>query len=93
MGASKPGIFRNRAFNYKIKIMIWNSLIRSPIIYGVHAIDLPRHMVENGNIHVQTYKNHDKPELNDRSMVSGEINSTKNYSSRKWNHGSTKRKS
>ena len=35
-------IFRNKAFNRKIKIMIWKSLIRSSVIYGLRTRDLPR---------------------------------------------------
>ena len=40
--------------NTRIEIMIWNSLIRSTIIYGPRAKDLPRNLI--GRIETYMYK-------------------------------------
>ena len=65
-------IFRNKAFSRKIKIMISNSLIRSTAIYGLHTRDMPKHLMGNGSLYVQTNKDDDPPELEERSIVPGE---------------------
>ena len=50
-------IFRNKAFVRKIKILLWNTLIRSTMIYGVRAKALPRHLLGgNRNIYEQSHK-------------------------------------
>ena len=55
-------VFRNKAFGRKIEILIWNSLIRSAMIYGLHTKGMPRHKVgKNRNIYVQTHKNNENP--------------------------------
>ena len=38
-------IFRNNVINQRIKMMRWNSLIRSTVIYGLRTKELPRHLV------------------------------------------------
>ena len=47
-------IFRNNAFNRKIKILLWNSLIRSTMIYGIHTKAPPVHLV--AKIEIYMYK-------------------------------------
>ena len=39
-------IFINMAFSRKIKILLWNSMVRSTMIYGLHTKGLPSHMLE-----------------------------------------------
>ena len=39
-------IFRNKAFSPKIKILLWRSLIRSAMAYGLRAREIPRHLLE-----------------------------------------------
>ena len=85
-------IFRNKAFGRMIQIMIWNSLIRSTMIYGLHTRDLSKHMMANGNLHVQTNNDDGQHGLGDRRIVPGKSNSTRNYNKQRWNHGSIKHK-
>ena len=45
-------IFRGNAFNRKIKVTLWNSLIRSTMIYGLRTRDIPRHMLRKMEIYL-----------------------------------------
>ena len=45
-------IFRNKNFNRKIKIILWNSLLRSTMTYGLRAKGLPRHLIEKIEIYM-----------------------------------------
>ena len=39
-------LLRNKAVTPKIKIMLWNSLIRSAMIYGLHTTEMPHIQTE-----------------------------------------------
>ena len=67
-------IFRYKAFNRKIRITLWNSLIRSTTICGLHTKDLPRRMLGKWKYTFPQHTNHDKHEQEDRSMVPGKPN-------------------
>ena len=47
-------IFRSNAFNRKIKRLLWNSIIRCAIIYGLHTMGMPRYLI--GEIKIYMYK-------------------------------------
>ena len=38
-------LLRNKASIPRIKIMLWNSIIRSTMIYGLHTKELPRNLI------------------------------------------------
>ena len=39
-------LLRNKAIAPRIKLILWNSLIRSTVIYGLHTKELPRNLIE-----------------------------------------------
>ena len=44
-GIPNRRIFRNKVINPSIEIMLWNSLIRRTVIYGIRTKELPRKLV------------------------------------------------
>ena len=44
-------LLRNPAITPKIRLMLWNSLIRSTMIYGLHTTEMPRNQIER----IETY--------------------------------------
>ena len=38
-------LLRNKVTDPRIKIIIWNSLIRSTVIYGLHTKEVPRNII------------------------------------------------
>ena len=48
-------IYRIQAFSPQIKIMIWNSLIRSAMVYGLRTRDLPRNLLNKAEAYMCNY--------------------------------------
>ena len=45
-------LLRNKVTNPRIKIMLWNSLIRGTVIYGLQTKELPRNQISQ----LETYR-------------------------------------
>ena len=45
-------LLRNKVIAPRIKLILWNSLIRSTAIYGLHTKELPRNLIERMEIYM-----------------------------------------
>ena len=91
METREPKDIPKQAFNHKVKIMIWNSLIRSTMIYRLRARGLPKRIMEKMEVYMfKQIRTMINPNLKTEAWRPGRTNSIRNCNNRRWNHGSTK---
>ena len=81
-------LLRNKVINPRIKIMIWNSLIRGRMVYGLRTKELPRNLPNQLETymykHIRTMMD---PWWKDEAWYRKRTNCAKQYNNRQWNPG------